>query len=308
MHSTQSKNKHKPNPKEFATTLEFEAIGSHWQIASRDLILQTKQKTILQEIAQLTEHFDRSYSRFRSDSLITTMAKNAGKYRLPPDAQPMLDLYKRLYKITNGAMTPLIGQVLEDAGYDASYSLQATQLHTPPRWEDILSYTFPYITLKQPALLDFGALGKGYLIDLISKLLQEAHIRNFCVEAGGDMYYQTTSDNPLRVGLEHPEDSSMVIGIAAIRNQSICASAGNRRKWGTYHHIINPHTLASPQEIKASWVIANTAIEADALATSLFFVRPDVLAIDYSFEWVIMHADSSLQYSANFPAEFFTTS
>lgn len=308
MHLTQSKNKHKPNPKEFATTLEFEAIGSHWQIDSLDLIPHAKQKAILQEIKQLTENFDRTYSRFRLDSLVSTIAKKAGKYRLPSDAQPMLDLYKKLYDVTDHAMTPLIGQVMVDAGYDAAYSLQPKQLITPPRWEDTLSYDFPYLTVKRPVLLDFGALGKGYLIDLISKLLQEANLRNFCVEAGGDMYYQTTGGNQLRVGLEHPDDPSVVIGVAEIKNQSICASAGNRRKWDKYHHMINPHTLSSPQEIKAIWVIANTALEADALATSLFFVRPEVLGQDFSFEWVVMFADSAVQYSANFPAELFITS
>jgi thiamine biosynthesis lipoprotein len=307
MHSKQSKNKQKPNPNEFATTLEFDAIGSHWQVDSSDPLSQVKQRDILQKIQTLTEAFDKAYSRFRPDSLVTLMAQKAGKYRLPEDVRPMLDLYQQLYELTGHAITPLIGQVLVDAGYDAQYSLQPKILQTPPSWESILTYKFPNLTLKQPVLLDFGALGKGYLIDLVSQLLQEENIRNFCVEAGGDMYYQTTQAKPLRVGLEHPDDSTMVIGVAEITNQSICASAGNRRRWSTFHHIISPVTLTSPTEVKASWVVANTALLADALATSLFFVPAKQLLEHFTFAYAIIAADNSLEASKDFPAEFFTT-
>ena len=306
MHSTQSKNNHKPNPNEFATTLEFDAIGSHWQIDSSEVIPHTKQQSILGKLKVLTEDFDKTYSRFREDSLVATMSQKAGTYQLPKNAASMLDLYSELYDITDHAITPLIGQVLVDAGYDAQYSLQPKKLQQPPAWDEILDYRFPKLRIKQPALLDFGALGKGYLIDLVSSLLQEENIRDFCVEAGGDIYYQTTKANPLRVGLEHPDDPTMVIGVAEIMNQSICASAGNRRRWSDYHHIISPHTLKSATEVKATWVIASTALLADALATALFFVPARKLAEHYSLAYALITADNALESSAQFPAEFYT--
>ena len=78
--------------------------------------------------------------------------------------------------------------------------------------------------------MDFGAAGKGYLIDLVAKVLQKHKLDYFCVDAGGDMFYHNIGNEKLRVGLEHPDNPKQVIGVANIYNQSICASAGNRRR------------------------------------------------------------------------------
>jgi thiamine biosynthesis lipoprotein len=111
---------------------------------------------------------------------------------------------------------------------------------------------------------------------------------------------------PLPIALEHPDDPAMAIGIARISNQSICGSSGNRRAWGVYHHIINPHSLTSPQHTRALWVIARNGLTADGLATALFFVPAEVLATNFDFEYAIINEDYSLHHSMNFPAEFYT--
>jgi malate dehydrogenase (oxaloacetate-decarboxylating)(NADP+) len=126
------------------------------------------------------------------------------------------------------------------------------------------------------------------------------------LEAGGDMAFRTATAATLRVGLEHPEDPTRVIGIATLKNhQSICGSAGNRRAWATFHHIINPHTLESPRNILAVWALANSTLEADALTSGLFFTTPQILATEFLYEYAIMYANHSVEYSPHFPGEFF---
>ena len=287
-------------------TLTFEAIGTHWQIDLLDCPPPAQEAALLATIHERIELFDQAYSRFRFDSLVTKMSQQAGTYQLPPDAAPLVNLYYNLYTITNNAFTPLIGQVLSDAGYDATYSLKSRELHTPPRWEDVIGYNPPYLTIKKPVLLDFGAAGKGYLVDLVSNIIQEYGITSFCVDAGGDILYTNKHDTTLRVGLEHPENTSEVIGVAELLNNSICGSAGNRRAWGNFHHIINPHTLTSPRAILATWVIAENALLADALATCLFFVPASTLLAHYTFKYVIMFPNHSVEISPQFPGEIFT--
>jgi len=251
------------------------------------------------------EAFDKHYSRFRPDSLISEMAQRPGTYKLPADAKPLLDLYAHMYGLTDGAMTPLIGQLLTDAGYDAFYSLEPGPLRPVPAWDDVLEYKFPNLTLKKPALLDVGAAGKGYLVDIIAELIAGRGIKSFCIDAGGDIVQRDAGSRPLRVGLEHPGVTGHVIGVATITNQSLCGSAGNRRAWGAFNHIMDPHSRTSPKHIKALWVIADTALLADALATCLFFVSPAKLA-RYTFEYAIVYQDYSLGRSPGFPATFFT--
>ncbi len=287
------------------TSFKFEAIGTHWRIDIPYDISEKKRSLILETIINLIEDFDKTYSRFRSDSLVTQMAHKKGKYELPDNAKALIALYKELYDLTGHSFTPLIGQVLVDAGYDAIYSLKPKKLYKPPTWEDTIDYKYPNIFIKKPALLDFGAAGKGYLIDLVLDLLQKEKLDYFCIDAGGDMFYYNKKNEKLRVGLESPDNPSQVIGVAAIHNQSICASAGNRRRWGEFHHIMDPHTLASTHTVKATWVIAETALLADAIATCLFFVDAKKLQ-KYAFSYALVDENNILEVSKNFPAEIFT--
>lgn len=285
---------------------QFEAIGTHWQISF--VYPDTQDWSALrQKIDQRISTFDQVYSRFRTDSLVTQMAHKQGNFFLPPDAKPLFDLYYELYLLTDGDFTPLIGQALVQAGYDAEYSLQPKVLTPVPRWEEVLEYRYPHLEVKSSVVLDFGAAGKGYLVDLVSQILVEAGCESFCVDAGGDMYYHHASQEKLRIGLEDPLNTEKVIGVAEICNQSICGSAGNRRAWGQYHHIIDSQTLSSPQNILATWVIAQKTIFADALATCLFFISPEKLAHTYDFEYLIMYKDCSISRSSGFSAEIFTS-
>ena len=284
----------------------FEAIGTHWTIDIYEPLPTTTWVALQTDIQQQIEAFDKTYSRFREDSLVTQMATSAGTYDIPYNAEPLLKLYEQLYKLTDGAVTPLIGQTLADAGYDASYSLQPQQLQRPPDWEDVLDYSPNQLTLKRPALLDFGAAGKGYLVDIISSLLLTCGIQDFCVDASGDILYRTQSDTPMSIGLEHPDEPGQILGVASIKNQSLCGSSPNRRAWGKYHHIINPKTLTSPSNIRAVWVVADNGLLCDGLTTALFFTTPEALLSQCSFEYAIIYADHSLQHSPHFPGTFYT--
>ena len=284
----------------------FEAIGTIWQIDIYQELSEKKENDVLLSIKNRIELFDKAYSRFRSDSLVTEMSKQSGAFTLPSDAQPMFDLYHDMYMRTNGLITPLVGDLLSDAGYDAEYSLrQKKELQSPPEWDDVLEYTHPILKMKKPALLDFGAAGKGYLIDLVGQVLEANGIFAYCIDAGGDILHKNTV--PIRVGLENPENPDQVIGVYTLQNESICGSAGNRRAWGEFTHIINPKTLVSPRNILALWVAADTAMLADALATCLFFVEPKTCTGVYDFEYILIRDDHSVEKSTHFSGEIFIT-
>lgn len=280
----------------------FTGIGTKWVIDLYDQKLPASQEFLSQLIQNRVVLFEQHYSRFRSDSLVSQMSHFPGQYLLPDDAQPMLDLYHELYKFTDGTFTPVIGQNLVESGYDANYSLQPQALHKILPLSDVLTYTPPTsITIHKPTQLDFGGIGKGCLIDIISDLLQSQGCKLFTVDAGGDMF--TTQSQ--RVGLENPSDSTQAIGVISITNQALAASSGNRRAWHDFHHIINPHTLSSPQHILATWVLADRTIIADALATCLFLVPPEQLMPHFDFNYLILFPDFSVAQSPNFNAELF---
>jgi thiamine biosynthesis lipoprotein len=299
---------------------EFEAIGTRWHIALYGRARWPDE--LRSSITALIKEFDQNYSRFRPDSLVSRMARRAGRYRLPADAQPLFDLYRQLYAVTGGKVTPLIGQTLEQAGYGASYRLEPGALTTPPAWDEVLDYRFPYLTLRQPALLDVGAAGKGYLVDLVAGLLTSAAAAEvdglddgfdgFVIDAGGDLRHQASRKTDdfelLAVGLEKPDALDEVIGVARLHNQSLCGSAGNRRIWadGRFHHIIDPQSLASPRHLQAVWACADSTLLADGLTTALYFCPPERLLEHFSFSYAMLDGQGMLTASNDFPAEFYS--
>lgn len=282
----------------------FDAIGTKWQIDIYENISSSNEEEIFRIIDERIRVFDKDYSRFRNDSLVTEMSKKIGDYVLPADAKIMMDLYEDIYRLTDGLVTPLIGNLISDAGYDANYSLrQKGKLSTPPKWEEALEYSFPKLKIKIPVILDFGAAGKGYLIDIVGKILEDNDIKAFCIDAGGDILHRGSES--IRIGLENSTNSDEVIGIVNIKNQSICGSSGNRRVWGDFNHIINPKTLSSPKDILAVWTISETTLIADAMSTCLFFVKPEIMEEKYNFDYLIVYSDRTYIKSNDFKAEMF---
>ncbi|PIR78259.1 MAG: hypothetical protein COU28_02640 [Candidatus Magasanikbacteria bacterium CG10_big_fil_rev_8_21_14_0_10_36_16] len=287
-------------------SLIFEALGTHWQIDIWEDSPLFDEASFFEKLKNRIEKFEQIYSRFREDSWLREICSKPGEYELPDDAKNIFDLYFDFYKLTNGVFTPLIAQTLVDAGYDSHYSLQAkSKISKPKKLEEVLEYNYPKLQVKQKTMLDFGACGKGYIIDIVNKILEDAKVNHFCLDAGGDIFYKNSGQEKMRVGLENPHNFSEVIGIAEISNQSICSSSGSRRKWGKFTHMINPETLESPKDVVATWVVADTALLSDALATSLHMVGKKVFFGKYKFEYVIMYADNSVEKSVGFPGELF---
>ncbi len=303
MHSPKLNHKLKPS-------FKFGAIGTSWQIDIYNDITEKESNLIFEKIQKRIAVFDQCYSRFRDDSLVMKMAQADGgsfiSYEMPEDFSLMWKLYEKLERVTDGKMTPLIGQVLVDAGYDAEYSLiQKKELEVPPRLNEVAEFIDSKLILKKPLLLDFGAIGKGYLIDIVSEILEKEGISSYCVEAGGDMRYRNFSGEKVKVGLENPLNFQEVIGIIDILDQSLCGSSGSRRKWGRFHHIIDSRTLSSSSNILGVWVLADTTMLADALTTALFFISPEVLEREYNFEYLILHSDFSIDRSLKFNAKLY---
>jgi thiamine biosynthesis lipoprotein len=288
-------------PAATATHLEFDAIGTVWRIDA-DVPLEAVEPAVHAAI----DAYDRTWSRFRADSLVRRMAAQPGRHRLPAEAGPLLDLYRRLHDATVGAVTPLVGRALEHHGYDADYSLVPQDGPVEvPAWDDVLRHDGEHVELLAPALLDVGAAGKGQLVDLVGAVLLEHGVERFVVDAGGDILHRGGA--PIRVALEDPHDATQAIGVVELRDGAICASAVNRRAWAQdRHHVLDARTGEPTRRVLATWAMAPTALEADGLATGLFFAEPALLERDFAFAGVRVLAGGRAQTTAVLPGELFS--
>lgn len=307
----------------------YRALGTG-MVISADSPIDDKVRSAMESLIEDYEHV---LSRFRNDSLIAAIGKaeHGGSFDFPDWCAPLFDLYDALFSATSGAIDPCVGEDLIRLGYDASLSFTVTQdapehlgaLRGRAVWgRDVTRHGTTLVT-HEPVQLDFGACGKGYLVDLLGRMLQSSQ---FVIDAGGDLLIHT--EQPISVALEDPEDQSHAIGIAHIANGALCASAPSRRHWNVavnertqiaIHHLLNAIDGLPAQQTEASWayVPANATLHlardyptavADGLATALFV--SDVAQLQRTFDFTYATLDESRQIavSRNFPAELFLRS
>ena len=127
--------------------------------------------------------YESMLSRFRDDSIVGRMrtASHGGSFDFPDWCTGLFDLYDQLFKVTNGAIDPCVGEDLIRLGYDESYSFAAAPdaaehsgaIHGRPTWANDVERHGTTLITRLPVALDFGACGKGYLVDLIAALLSD---------------------------------------------------------------------------------------------------------------------------------------
>ncbi|NEG79223.1 hypothetical protein GFD22_09640 [Bifidobacterium avesanii] len=211
---------------------------------------------------------------------------------------------------------------------------------TRPTWPTDVERHGTTLVTRRPVWLDFGAAGKGYLVDLIAAMLHEHGHDSFVIDAGGDLRVEGLGSDPahnaepLRIALEDPADAMRAIGLAAIGGGSLCASSPSRRHWAGAHHLINALDGRPANDVAAAWafvahkttadaatLVASTTTEsaphefsaaayptalADGLATALFVADPTALRHAFPYECVILDVDRTARRSPGFPGTIFT--
>jgi thiamine biosynthesis lipoprotein len=296
---------------ERTVAFRFDAIGTGWEVATDEPLSSDVRERILQR----TRTFDATYSRFRPDSLVSRIATapSGGRFEFPEDSISLFALYDELSSATAGAVDPLVGRQLELLGYDATYSLTPApaavrdeeDARARPTWAIDVRREGRTLFTRRPLLIDVGAVGKGYLVDLVSTLLHAAGVERFVVDASGDLRH--SGPRGIRVGLEHPLDARLVIGVAQVRDSALCASSTSRRAWGNgLHHLVDARSGTPSRQVLAAWAVAESAMLADGLATALFFTSGAELARHFRFGYVRMLADGRAEHSTDFDGELFT--
>jgi thiamine biosynthesis lipoprotein len=282
-------------------------MGTTLQIKIWDELPRIIQEKIKLEILDYTYNFDNTYSRFKDNNLIVRIAEKSGKFTVPKEFTELLEIYKTFFQITNGIVNPLIGNTISDLGYDAKYSLKKkNQIRETPNFLTTLKIVNETeIETTKPVLIDFGAIGKGFWVEKIKKILDKNNLKHYMINGSGDIYFKNARDDNsnsenLKVGLE-----GLNSYVELENGESICGSGTDKRNWSikekdNLHHIINANTGIPSSGILSVWVkCKNTAI-ADGLTTCLFFMDPKLLQNKFKFEYLIIFDNKKITQSENF--------
>ena len=122
--------------------------------------------------------------------------------------------------------------------------------------------------------ITLGGIAKGYAIDKAVEVLEEQGIKNALVNAGGDMRaLGDKNGKPWSIALQNPRDKEDYITIIELNGNAVATSGDYERYYDDekkFHHIVDPRTGFSATELISVTIVTDKAVDADALATSVF--------------------------------------
>ncbi|RUR02039.1 FAD:protein FMN transferase [Labedella endophytica] len=281
----------------------FDAIGTSWRIDADETIPEAARADVLCRI----DAFDRDWSRFRDDSLVAEIARDAGEWVLPAEGDGLFALYRTLHDLTDGRVSPFVGATIARLGYGPTAGAVdvATTAGPVPAWDALATVDGRVLRTTAPTLIDVGAAGKGLLVDLVVDVLRGHGLPDVTVDASGDL--RVVGARSERVALEHPFDARRAIGVVDLADRALCASATNRRVWGDgLHHVIDGLTGRPVESVVATWALAPCAMVADGAATALFFSSPAEVFAAAGAVGVRMFSDGRSERHRDFDGELFS--
>ncbi len=278
-----------------------------------ELKLPEGNQSVIEECFKEFKRIEEKYSRFKKNSVLSLVNSRVGVWQ--KGDKELIFLLKKSLEFntkTKGFFDVTIKATLEKLGYDSKYSFRQKK-EIENDFEDFIEEPIIVNEQNNEFLLhkevDFGGLGKGFAIDSVSEILEKNSIDYYYINAGGDVFGKSGKGNePWVVLLENPDNPEFAIGKIELNGKAIACSAPNRRKWLEYHHLINPKTKSPSNENKAVFVLADSALEADAYATGLFcagFEESLKISKELAVEILAISNNNKIYSSNGFKAELF---
>jgi thiamine biosynthesis lipoprotein len=207
----------------------------------------------------------------------------------PPSILPLIRLSQTLYERSGGLFNPAIGRLNHLWGFHSDDLKE----HRPPDAREIrqlvaadpgmddLRIEGLMLSSTNPAVdLDFGAISKGYGVDLAVGHLRELGVRHAMVSAGATVrVIGERSGQPWRITVRRPTGSAVLAVLQLRGDESIATVAGHGRSFTfegkRYHQPLDPRTGYPASGAQSVTIIHSDAATAEGAATALFIAGPD---------------------------------
>ncbi|MCI6699302.1 FAD:protein FMN transferase [Porcincola intestinalis] len=174
------------------------------------------------------------------------------------------------------------------------------------------------LTLPSGVQIDFGGIAKGYTSQAVMDIYQKHHLTGGLADLGGNI--QVTGNkpdgSPWRVGIEDPADTSALLGILTLSEDSTVITSGGYERYlvdqdgKRYPHIIDPSTgYPVKNDLSSASIICKDGALADGLSTSLC-VMGKMKAISFwkahkdQFDMVLFDTDQTITISEGLKDSF----
>ena len=174
------------------------------------------------------------------------------------------------------------------------------------------------LTMPGGFVLDLGAVGKGYTLDVLVQLLKEREtVTGATISLGGSVltYGSKPDGTPWYVGVVNPHDSSKQLGVLSLRGQWCVSTSGDYERYvevdgSIYHHILDPDSgYPGESDVKSVTILSRNGFLSDALSTACFLLGSEKgmeLARQYEVEALFVTKQGELVMSDGIQAVFRT--
>lgn len=135
--------------------------------------------------------------------------------------------------------------------------------------------------LKPNMRIHLGGIGKGYAVDRGVSILRNNGVKNFMIQAGGDLFVSgKRGARAWRVGIRDPRGPPSDYFAATEVSDATFSTSGDYERFFIkdgvrYHHILDPDTGQPARKCRSVTVMAKNAITADSLSTAVFLLGPE---------------------------------
>ena len=138
------------------------------------------------------------------------------------------------------------------------------------------------VFLKRKGMrIHLGGIGKGYAVDRAVAILRRAGLRDFLIQAGGDLYAGgLKAGRPWRLGINDPRGpAGRSFATLDLSDGTFSTSGDYARSFVKdgvrYHHILDPSTGQPSRLCRSVTIVADSPLVADGLSTGVFLLGPE---------------------------------
>lgn len=247
---------------------------------------QAASSTQAQQLFQMAyneiDRLDRVFSRYRQDSEVAAINRHPQDIHtisldLSTVVQRAWTIYQDSQNVFDITLLPLIELWQSCAKTDLVPSDRELNDVLAVIGMNKLSYDANQQQLQlQPGMkLDLGGIAKGYVIDRIHQIWEEAGVKNGLINIGGDVWAigRNQHQRPWRMGIQDPDHQEQLLQVIELTNQGMVTSGDYQRYveigGHKYSHIIDPRSGWPVEGARSVTVIGDDMMGIDAWATAL---------------------------------------
>lgn len=199
---------------------------------------------------------ERLYSRFRADSLVSRLARQAGAAPLamPPLMRELLGLGRGLAQRSQGAFDATVGAYrdwhfgpLDGRAPEVPDRQKLAAQRALVNWREIEVDGGQVRLARAGMRLDLGALAKLPILEAGLQQLRQHGVRDALIDGGGDILaIGQLHGRPWRVGVRDPREPDSLLAQLTLQDRWLVSSGDYERcfvhEGRRYHHVLDPRS------------------------------------------------------------------